>query len=197
MVNTLVPEATATQLPATPTSAGGKGDVQTISLQEGWNLISFRVVAEDRTLVALLEEIAGLYEEVTTMKGDEIRTFIPGRPAELNDFKSVDLTSGLWIRMNRAASLTVEGSPIPAGVPIELHKGWNLIAYTPEVPLPVGFALASIVGKYTEVRGFDAEAQSHFPGLPEEFNTLSVMQPGMGYLVHVTEDAQLSYLEVD
>ena len=46
---------------------------------------------------------------------------------------------------------------------------------------------------YDEVRGFNTEALSYFPTLSSELNTLQELEPGLGYLIHMTQPGVLVY----
>lgn len=162
-----------------------------MTLSAGWNLISFNVVPEDSDLRTLLLPIAGLYTEVSTIEGETALVFRPERADELNTLQSIDVLHGYWIRLTDAATLTVQGPPADATAARFLDVGWNLISYLPNAPMSIGAALATLDNSYDEVRGFDVEAMSYFPDLPPQFSTLSVLEPGKGYLIHLTQPAVL------
>ncbi len=82
---------------------------------------------------------------------------------------------------------------MPADQPLPLATGWNLVSYLPQTSLPVTVALESIAGQYTVVQGFDHTAQSFYPDLDPLFNTLQVMQPGLGYWIRMTQAVTLTY----
>jgi hypothetical protein len=188
------PVPTATAQPSnTPVTQAGPAqgpDVATIGLDKGWNLVSFQVLPEDLSIENVLASINGLYIEVNTISGDNVLVFTPGGA---NTLTGIDPGHGYWIRMKSAADLTVSGVRIDRSAAIELQPGWNLVPYLIDEPWPVRLALSSIDGKYDEVRGFDGEAKSYFPVLPASFNTLHELEPGEGYLVHMTEPAVLVY----
>jgi hypothetical protein len=161
-----------------------------ISLDMGWNLVSFQALPEDRSIENVLASVAGLYVEVNTISGEEVLVFTPGGENTLTD---IDPGRGYWIKMKSAADLTVSGATVERTTLIELQPGWNLAPYLIDEPWPVRLALSSIAGKYDEVRGFDGEAKSFFPALPAAFNTLTEMTPGEAYLIHMTEPGLLIY----
>jgi hypothetical protein len=82
---------------------------------------------------------------------------------------------------------------VPADRPLPLAAIWNLVSYLPQTSLPVTVALESIAGKYAVVQGFDHGAQSFYPDLDPSFNTLQMMQPGMGYWIRATQTVTLIY----
>jgi hypothetical protein len=91
------------------------------------------------------------------------------------------------------ATLRLNGVRLAEDTPLPLAVGWNLVSYLPQSTLPVTVALASIAGKYAVVQGFDRGALSFYPDLDPIFNTLLVMQPGLGYWIRATQAVTLTY----
>lgn len=141
----------------------------------------------------MLQSIDGKYVAVTGLSNGEVTVFDPARSDALNSLMTFEVGYGYWVKMSSAATLTVQGTSVDSSTPIELHVGWNLVAYLPDSPMAVDTALASIDGKFQEVRSFAAEAHTFLAGIPAEFNTLTAMEPGMGYLVYMTQAGTLRY----
>lgn len=165
--------------------------MDTINLRQGWNLISFQALPENRAIDRVFEQIDGLYTEVSTIHEGSAMSFKPDRT--VNTLTGLAPAHGYWVKMTSAATLVVVGSSVDPQAAIQLDAGWNLVPYLIDEPWPVRLALGAITGKYDEVRGFETEAKSFFPALPGEFNTLTELMPGEGYLVHMTEAAVLVY----
>ena len=146
---------------------------------------------EDSDIETVLLPIAGLYTQVSTIEGETALVFRPDQADELNTLQTIDVLHGYWIRLSAAATLTVEGEPADATAIRFLDAGWSLISYLHTAPVPVETALASLDGAYDEIRGFDVEALSYFPDLPPQFSSLSALEPGKGYLIHLTQPAVL------
>ncbi|MEX0763050.1 MAG: DNRLRE domain-containing protein [Dehalococcoidia bacterium] len=191
-------QATATPVPVvepttTPSPEPGESESQTLQLTPGWNLISFNVSPTDPDIRTVMASIEGQYTEVSTIMGSSAVVFRPDRSDDLNTLRELDTIHAYWIRVVSETTLTIEGTQVHKSSPIELHEGWNMVSYRPATPLPVITALGSISGKYDEVRGFEVEGMSYFPMIPRELNTLKTMHPGLGYLIHATEEAVLIY----
>jgi len=187
------PTATPTPTPS-PTATPELGETISIDLNQGWNIISFQALPTDTSLTNVLASIDGLYSEVNTIVDGQVLVYTPESAADGSaTLTNIDGTHGYWIKMRSTATLTVTGQPVDLNASIELQPGWNLIPYLSEDARMPRQALTSIAGKFDEVRGFDGEAMSFFPALPVEFNTLDSMEPGQGYLIHVTEQATLIY----
>jgi hypothetical protein len=183
---------TATPKPAaSPTPIGEIPDVATIGLAPGWNLISFQVLPEDRSVGSVFGQINGLYTEVKSIINGQAVSYVPGR--ESNTLTKVRAEQGYWVKMSQAATLVTIGKQVDRNTAILLAPGWNIVPYLIEESWPVRLALSSIAGKYDEVRGFDGEAKSFFPALPPEFNTLTELIPGEGYLIHAIDSVLLVY----
>ncbi len=194
-VATPVPTVAPTSTPAPDTvpDLGGSNspDTATISLEQGWNLISFHVLPEDTSIESVLATIDGLYQEVNTIIDGEAVSYIPGQLE--NGLTDIAPTHAYWIKMTQAETLVIVGDKVDPQTEIQLSEGWNLVPYLIEETWPVRLALSSIAGSYDEVRGFDGEAQSFFPALPPEFDTLHEMSLGEGFQIHMTADAVLVY----
>ena len=64
------------------------------------------------------------------------------------------------------------------------------MGYLPQCTLSITVALGSIEGRYDLVLG---ETKSYAVWLPPQFNTLTEMSPGEGYLIRMTAAGTLTY----
>jgi len=171
--------------------------VRAISLQQGWNLISFDVMPFDAAIGSVLAGIAGKYDRVLAFDcnaGTPGQTYYPDLPG-VSNLRFMDPYHGYWIHMTQAATLTVQGIEVDDSSPLYLCAGWNLISYLPNAPLPVATALNSLAGVYTVVLGWEGGALSHYPELPASLNTLHQLRPLHGYWVRITRPATQVYAE--
>jgi len=76
------------------------------------------------------------------------------------------------------------------GIPVK--EGWNLISF-PVVPADqrIPEVLASVAGLYSAVMGFNGGGLSYYPSLPDEFNTLRLLQPYQGYWIKMQSEGVL------
>lgn len=186
---TPVPTSSPTpELTVTPTPVP---DVAVISLNNGWNLVSFQVLPADRSVESVFADLDGMLVEIATIINGDAVSYKHGR--ESNSLTEIKTDHGYWVKMNIAATLIVLGDKVDPRTEIQLSAGWNIIPFLIDEKWPVRLAFSSIAGKYDEVRGFDVEAQSFFPALPSEFNTLVELVPGRGYMIHMTEPAMLVF----
>jgi len=187
-----------------PAAAHRSITVGDLPLYQGWNLVSSVVDPLKPAVSTVQRPIAGAYFVIQGFDGGA-RSYYPSLPPEINTLKTLDAAHGYWVKTTLTATvppgedeppvatLRLSGTRLPEDQPLALSAGWNLVSYLPQTALPVTVALASIAGKYTVVQGFDHGAQSFYPDLNPIFNTLLVMQPGMGYWIRTTQAVTLTY----
>ena len=131
-------------------------------------------------------------EDEGATPGDALSFTINGLPAvatgpdaatwtSMGDLLNVDLVSSVPGSANEQV--------------IRLSEGWNLISFhlTPSDPA-VAAVLASIDGHYNRVISWNCTtgAQSYYPDLPAQLNTLQTMTPLHGYWIEMAADASLT-----
>jgi len=160
---------------------------QSVLLNAGWNLISFRPEPAVPTLRQVLDSVDGRYDRVLGETG----AYAPSVPDVYNTLKELHPGQGYYVRITgpTAASALIEGLTVPVSTPITLHTGWNWIGYLPAGTLPITQALQSIDGEYQRVLSLD---KTYDPSLPE-YSTLRLMEPGRGYLIHANQAVTLTY----
>jgi hypothetical protein len=166
----------------------GTEQQQSISLHNGWNLMSMRVQPASAAIRDVLHSIAGQYNMVIGEAG----SFVPSLPDEFQSLREMHPGNAYWIRVTAAqgATLLLNGTLLDASTPITLTRGWRWIGYLPEVSLPLTIALHSIEGQYNMVLG---ERGTYVVGLPDVFQTLREMRAGEGYQIRMTADGVLTY----
>jgi hypothetical protein len=106
-------------LPVTPTPV-----TQTISLIEGWNLISTNVVPTDNSIATLFAALD--VQEIKTADN----FWLKGQNAAFNNLNTIEAGKGYLVKMNVAGNFVLSGTPIStvAYSPTNtLTTGWNLI----------------------------------------------------------------------
>ena len=100
----------------------------------------------------------------------------------MNDLSTLDNTQGFWINITEAGlDLTFEGYEVQTS--IQLYAGWNLVGY-PTLDGSKTISQALTGTGYTSVEGFNATA----PYNVEVLADTDIMEPGMGYWIHVISD---------
>ena len=189
------PTSVPTPTPSASTSPGPTQTAETtvsIHLEAGWNLFSFGVIPASSDVEAVFASVEGMYDVVEGFDGTTL-SYHPGLSLEGNTLTVLDPYHGYWIKMREAATLIITGVPVVSSVPLPLSEGWNLVSYLGDGALPVGTALFSIDGLYTAVLSYDGQAQSFYPSLPADMNTLQSLRPGYGYWIKMSATATLIY----
>ena len=129
---------------------------QPLSLQTGWNLISFRIDPLAHGTIDVLHNLVGGFTRVLTLDCEQgALSYYPELPPLLNDLQEMDARHGYWIELTQPLTLVVQGIELPASTPLSLCRGYNLVSYLPAHARPVPEALQSIDGLYEAVFGFD------------------------------------------
>lgn len=168
-----------------------------ITLQPGWNLVSFNLIPANTSITAVLASIADDYDLVyawdattqTWLKADNV----PASPDTL-----VNLTEkmGFWINVTAAGpvTLTVQGD-VPTSTAISLlsnGQGWNLVGYPARVSraLPGALAGTGFTLAYSYRANDPADPWKLYDaGAPSWSNDLTALDPGWGYWVKVSTNS--------
>jgi hypothetical protein len=153
-----------------------------ITLFEGWNLISVPVNPTNPSVPAALSSINGKYSAFYGFDGTSYQAYIPD--SDSNTLTRIEAGKGYWSYMEEAGTLSVQGTPASQSVAIK--EGWNLIGYPSTTSRPVLAALSSIAGKYEALYAFDVEANSYKSYIPGEQSDLTVLEAGRGYWLYST-----------
>ena len=182
-------------------------EVQTIRLNEGWNWVSFYVEQEKTTINSLLNRAtAWEVDDAIEMMGSngfyEISykgipdSYNPTRINYLwdrgNDSIEVDATKMYRLHSHSEKQAYFSGSFCYK--PIQVNPGWNRIAYTSRLNLPISTALSDYTVRASE--GDIIKSQSEFAVLTEDVNgnkawkgTLTHLTSGQGYMLkHLGSD---------
>jgi beta propeller repeat protein/parallel beta-helix repeat protein len=152
-----------------------------ISLQDGWNLISIPFDLHDRTVEGALASISGKWDVAKYYDGLS-KTWKSYRVGGThNDLWSLGRRMGFWLHTIEACNLTVSGVEFES-TSITLYAGWNLVAYPTMTEKTVAMALWGTSADRVEV---------HDPASPYLISAVGsnyVMKPGQGYWVRVPAD---------
>jgi hypothetical protein len=156
-----------------------------IELAAGWNQISLNLRPTDPSCDAAFAGISDVLQKTIGGGGN----YTPGWGA-LNTLTEFEDGMGYWVKVSAATTWTVEGVPLDAAsTPIDLAAGWNHIAFVGPSASTVDGALAGISGALEKVIG---DGGNYTPGWGA-LNTLTTMEPGIGYWVKVSSATTLTY----
>jgi uncharacterized protein (TIGR02145 family)/uncharacterized repeat protein (TIGR02543 family) len=161
-----------------------------ISLNAGWNLISFDVIPDPSTPGSVFESLItnGNLQMVTGFQNQQGVFFNPSGPPFLNTLLTLISGEGYWIKVNSETTLYVTGDTIPPTFTINLKTGWNLIGYWPQETTTPEAAFASLItaGILEMVTGYELGGKFFDPAGPPFLNTLTEIKHGLGYWVKLS-----------
>ena len=162
----------------------------TLSMNAGWNLLSWDVDTENDSLEYLLSDILTDVNVVLGFEGEGL-TYDPDWP-QFSSLQLMDHFHGYWVRTDVSSTLDITGATVPDSMPITLEEGWDLVSYLPDDSDIVAHALESIYSDIIMVLGFDAGGLTYDPDWPQ-FSNLEVLSPGFGYWIKVNQATTLIY----
>ncbi|TQE98311.1 MAG: hypothetical protein FKY71_14515 [Spiribacter salinus] len=166
-----------------PTEDPPTGSSQTITLEEGWNLVGTSIIPEQPALEDILGDAA---DAITLVKDVDGNLFFP--ELGLNDIGSWDVGQAYYVLAHTASSFTINGDPVDPTTPVAVEPGWNLVPYHGTGSVPMAEAFSG--GDETVVMARATGEAVYYPA--EAVATLSHAEPGRGYLVYVTESGLLT-----
>ncbi|MDB4680807.1 DUF5011 domain-containing protein, partial [Akkermansiaceae bacterium] len=155
-------------------------ETQTLSLKEGWNLVSFYVEADDMSPQAVLAPILNELVQIRSVGA----SYNPNVESHFNiSLPELSVKDGYWLEVSEDVSFEVEGR-VSSGVSIDLQGGWNLVGY-PRMNggEAVDSELASLGSTVLQMKSLE---RSYDPNNPSFLNTLSTIVPGSGYWLNVS-----------
>lgn len=194
-----LPRTSAGSVTASPRAAAGAATLSSVAFLGGWNLASLPNTPQDRTPGGVFGALAGGFTRVYAYDAcdpsDPWKLYDPA-DAGASDLTSLDEQAGFWIEATGAGSLPTPGTQ-PVVSTIHLCAGWNLVGYPLAQPRGVATALSSIAGRYSRVFGYDPADPAdpwevYDVAVPSWANDLVTMQPGRGYWIYATADADLT-----
>jgi hypothetical protein len=154
---------------------------QSISLQPGWNLMSFNIDLGANTLNSVFDA------NLRQLK-DNRYTYSPQMASHFNTLTALNTAKGYWVKNNSSSTLSVTGQLLScAAHPQSLNAGWNLVSYLPNSNMSISAALASIYSQLLEVRDINSAWVAGSGG------SLSQLSPGKAYWVKVSAPCTLVY----
>jgi hypothetical protein len=157
----------------------------TISLKEGWNLISVPINPSNTLISSVFSSISGKYGAVYAYNGIEYEAYIPG--ASSNSLTRIEASRGYWVYMNEAANVAIDGSVAPRS--INLNVGWNMVGFNSTNTLGIPAALGVVSSKVSAIYAYVAGANRYIAYFGEGAGELTRFQPGEGYWIYAKESA--------
>ena len=200
---------TVNDLPAAPSIPISWGDKSFISvnllpgsslslpLSAGWHLVSFSFQPTSTSLTTVLSSLGSSYDIVLgfdASQGGAQSYFTSPSMRAFNTLTALLPLHGYWLHLTTGSTLSLTGTPLPAGTTLALTPGWNLVGYGGTSPEPLATAFGHLNNAVDITLGFDAGqggALSYFTAANmAPFNNLTTLQPNAGYWLHVTSSGQ-------
>jgi hypothetical protein len=158
-------------------------------VSSGWNMVSLPLEQLGDGTQAALESLEGNYLAVQSHHAGNSKPWIhwhESKPSSMNRLSYMDHTHGYYIELLSSGHLKTLGKLTGADI-ISLKTGWNLVGYPNLQSMERDTALSSISGNYNAVIQLDT-----LTGKYVHLGPTDMMEPGMGYWVHVTADCDLT-----
>jgi hypothetical protein len=162
-----------------------------LSLEKGWNMVSFPLILENSSIEDVLFSILGDLDvvQIFDSQNDSWHTY-PGENLSLNNHLA------FWIHMKNPSILNIMGK-MPFYTAVQLDgsgSGWNLVGFPAVDDDSVENALYYIQGKYVAVQNYNtSDVSDHWKHhhVDKSNNDLEILKSGCGYWIKVTQDCEL------
>ena len=163
---------------------------QALSLQAGWNLVSFAVTPEDPSPAAVLTPLgSNLLALWTYDAASGTWSTFPDPPQGVPAITTIVTGRGYWLKVTRNQVLVVDGDDTLPAAPPDLVPDWNLVGFPIDEPVNydrlLGHRAVREIWTYDEtVRTFDG-VELDPRGIPLTPTNFGELRPGKGYWVRV------------
>ncbi len=180
-------EGGETRIPVTLTIGDGPREAeQDIALNRGWSLISAYLQPENDDVRVIVRNLVDNGTFIM-MKNGSGQFFVLQH--NFNNIPGWDVSEGYWIKMLEPDELTLSGMTVEWDEPIPLAQGWQIISYYPQEPINAEAAMSGLGERLLIVK--DGSGRFYVPAFG--FSNIGDMQPGSGYQIKMSEDAELIY----
>lgn len=153
---------------------------QDISLQSGWNLLSFNIDLGSN-------DFASVFGTNLQQVKNQSQSYAPAMASHFNTLPALQSGKGYWVNNPTAGTISVQGQLLSSSTHAQnLAAGWNLVSYLPDTAQAVSTALTGIISQVQEVHGINNY-------WTPTGGTLSQMEPGKAYWVKVSSACVLTY----
>jgi hypothetical protein len=98
---------------------------ETISLMQGWNLISFYVSPIDKSIENVFKSVLTNVDEIKTVNG----FWKNGQISAFNSLNTIKDGEAYLVKMKNTAMLSISAPKVTLPIQIALVQGWNLVSY--------------------------------------------------------------------
>ena len=156
-----------------------------ISLPQGWNMISSFVAPKDSTIDTLFSKVKNY---IVLMKDGFGMVYWPSM--SINNIGKWNPENGYQIYMQTSDTLTMFGNEInPQQTPMALSQGWSMVSYLRNSPMRSDSALVSLGSNVVIAK--NGAGQVYWPAYT--INQIGSMRPGQGYQMYLSGAGTLTY----
>jgi len=152
---------------------------QTLELNQGWSLLSKRVLTEDESMESIFQPVE---DQLVILKDEVGNVYWP--EFGLNTLGEYNINKGYLAKFNENISLDILGYLIPESTHIELNMGWNIIPYYANESINAVVYFESIVEHIIIVK--DQVGNVYLPEF--DFNNIGALDIGKAYYLKLTQD---------
>ncbi|MDD5112321.1 MAG: hypothetical protein PHG85_07240 [Candidatus Altiarchaeota archaeon] len=127
--------------PAVLSERQGDMYLTSITLRQGWNLISVPLVLNDSNVERVFIDV--IYDVIYSWNADSMTwdSHMPGIGGNLTD---IAIDRGYWIHVNRNDTIVLYGYAPGPFRNVSLCKGWNLVGYSGYTTMPLNALLGQV-----------------------------------------------------
>ncbi|MDI6729980.1 MAG: hypothetical protein QMD06_00330 [Candidatus Altarchaeum sp.] len=107
----------------------GNDVIDTIELNQGWNLVAISVMPYNKDVSAVLSSISGKYEAVYAYDDGGWMYNVKVNGNYVGTLKTIESGKGYWIYASEPATLSISGKKV-ISMDMNLNQGWNLVGYS-------------------------------------------------------------------
>ena len=155
-----------------------------LELNQGWNLLSKRVLTEDESMESIFESVE---EQLVILKDVAGNVYWPS--FGLNTIGEYQIDNGYLAKFTEDVELNIEGYLISLDMHLELNQGWNIMPYYSDASINAILYFESIVEHLVIVKD---EAGNVY--LPEfNFNNIGALHIGEAYYIKLNQSLEFQY----
>jgi PKD repeat protein len=158
--------------------------IQSTVIPAGWSGFSMAMTPLNPDLNAIFADV--INQLIILQNSDYV--FWPSQG--LNTFPGWDETLGAQIKMSESVTLTIPG--IPESDELSLPEGWSYLPVSSECNIDADELFSPVIDKIEVVKAV-ANYEVYWPAMG--IYTLSVLQPGLSYMIKLTEPATIVFPE--
>jgi pimeloyl-ACP methyl ester carboxylesterase len=173
---------------------------QTFQLNSGWNMVSFNVIPELNDLSEIFKPLmdANSLVKVIDEKGQRLifNAFSNQWENEIGEMSNED---GYLIKVNNDVEWTVEGEPVKNPFQVTLVSGWNIFGWPMKNPQEAMNVIQPLIDNNSLIKIIDEQGRRFiYNAFSEEWiDEIITFEPNKGYLIKLTQDALLTFDEID